>query len=344
MKDSLLRDRSLRTGSLRTGPVRDGCLWSGSLWLAWRQQRVLVGIGAAILAVAAAIAVYSRSGMLDALHSGLFDHCARGPLYCTRSDTGVPLLLDTDPLKYLGMWNIALPVLIGVFWGAPLLGRDRELGTHRMVLAQGISRGQWFASRFAFAAATTAALSGLLAGVFAWWWRPAADRSYGLFWYDDTALSGSGPRVVAAALFGLAAGTLLGLLTRRVLAAMGLTLLVTGAMTLLLEWAHRTRLLVSPHTYVSAGIVPKAPMGEKWSTGHYGLVTASGRHDDVLKCPFPSGAELKECMAQHGYVARFYEANPAGDYWTFQWTDTAVLGGLALLLTAATVLLLRRRV
>ncbi|MFF9583693.1 transporter [Streptomyces achromogenes] len=316
----------------------------GSLWLAWRQQRVPAGIGVAALIVAAAIAAYYRSGMLDALHSGLFDHCEPGPLYCTRADTGLPLLLDVEPLKYLGVLNIALPVIIGVFWGAPLLGRDRELGTHRMILAQGVSRGQWFASRFALAAVTTVALSGLLAGVFAWWWRPAADRSYGLFWYDNTALSGSGPRVVAAALFGLAAGTLLGLLARRVLAAMVLTLLVTGVVALLLEWTHRARLLVPPHTYVSSGITPKPPMGEKWSTGHYGLITATGRHDDVLNCPFPSGAELKRCMAAHGYVARFYEANPAGDYWTFQWTDTAVLGSAAVLLTVVTVLLLRRRV
>ncbi|MBW8707458.1 hypothetical protein MBT84_48270 [Streptomyces sp. MBT84] len=316
----------------------------GSFWLAWRQQRVSAGIGAAALVVAAAIAAYYRSGMLDALHSGLFDHCATGPLYCTRSDTGLPLLLDVEPLKYLGALNIALPVVIGVFWGAPLLGRDRELGTHRMVLAQGVSPGQWFISRFALAAAITTILSGLAAGVFAWWWRPAADRSYGLFWYDNTALSGSGPRVVAAALFGLAAGTLLGLLARRVLAAMGLTLLVTGVLTLLLEWTHWARLLVPPHTYVSAGSIPKPPMGEKWSAGNYGLITATGRHDDVLNCPYPSGTQLKECMAAHGYVARFYEANPAGDYWTFQWIDTAVLGGLAALLTVVTVLLLRRRV
>ncbi|CAM5706257.1 MULTISPECIES: transporter [Streptomyces] len=316
----------------------------GSLWLAWRQQRMLAGVSAVFLAAAAAIAAYHRSGMLDELHSGQFDHCAPGPLYCTRPGTGLPLLLDVEPLQYLGALNIALPVLIGVFWGAPLLGRDRELGTHRLVLTQGVSRGQWFASRFALAAATTVALSGLLAGVFAWWWRPAADRSYGLFWYDDAALSGSGPRVVAAALFGLAAGTLLGLLARRVLAAMGLTLLVTGATTLLLEWTHRTRLLVPPHTYTSVGIVPKPAMGEKWSTGHYGLITASGRRDDVMNCPFPSSDRLRECMDRHGYVARFYEANPAGDYWTFQWTDTAVLGGLAVLLTVITVLLLRRRV
>ncbi|MFI2260931.1 transporter [Streptomyces tubercidicus] len=315
----------------------------GSLWLAWRQQRVSAGIGALVLVLAVVIAAYSRSGMQDALHSGLFDHCAPGPLHCSRSATGMPLTLDIEPLQYLGALNIVLPVIIGVFWGAPLLGRDRELGTHRLVLVQGASRGQWFASRFALAAATTIALSGLLAGVFAWWWQPAADRSYGLFWYETTALSGSGPRVVAAALFGLAAGTLLGLLARRVLAAMGLTLLATGAMSLLLLWMHWARLLVPPHTYVSAGIAPKPLMGEKWSTGTYGLITGSGRHDDVMNCAFPSGAQLKECMTAHGYVARFYKANPAGDYWTFQWTDTAILGGLAVVLTVATVLLLRRR-
>ncbi|MFD5582476.1 transporter [Streptomyces sp. NPDC058733] len=315
----------------------------GSLWLAWRQQRTAVVAGVAVLLAVAALAAYSRAGMLDDLRSGLFDRCEPGPLYCTGPD-GRILFLDIDPLRYLGALNIALPVLIGVFWGAPLLGRDRELGTHRTVLAQGVSRAQWFTSRFALAAVSAAALSGLTAWLFTWWWRPAEDRSYGLFWYETSALSGSGPRVVAAALFGLAAGTLLGLLCRRVLAAMGWTLLVTGAVTLLLELLHKTRALVAPHTYTSAGSAPKPEMGDKWSTGHYGLITAGGQRSDVDVCPFPSGSELRRCMAQHHFVARFYEANPAGDYWAFQWTDTVLLGGLAALLTLATVLLLRRRV
>ncbi|MGV9888768.1 transporter [Streptomyces sp. NPDC003395] len=315
----------------------------GSLWLAWRQQRTAVVAGVAVLLAVAALAAYSRAGMLDDLRSGLFDRCEPGPLYCTGPD-GRILFLDIDPLRYLGALNIALPVLIGVFWGAPLLGRDRELGTHRTVLGQGVSRAQWFTSRFALAAVSAAALSGLTAWLFTWWWRPAEDRSYGLFWYETSALSGSGPRVVAAALFGLAAGTLLGLLCRRVLAAMGWTLLVTGAVTLLLELLHKTRALVAPHTYTSAGSAPKPEMGDKWSTGHYGLITAGGQRSDVDVCPFPSGSELRRCMAQHHFVARFYEANPAGDYWAFQWADTALLGGLAVLLTLATVLLLRRRI
>ncbi|MFE2044153.1 transporter [Streptomyces sp. NPDC059477] len=314
----------------------------GALWLAWRQSRVLVAVGAGALLVAVAVAAYSRAGMFDELRGGRYGHCDPGPLHCSGPD-GLPLLMDIAPLQYLGLLNIALPVLIGVFWGAPLLGRDLELGTHRMVLSQGISRAQWFASRFGLAAVCTVVLSGLLATLFSWWREPAADRSYGLFWYETSALSGSGPRVAAAALFGLAAGTLIGLLTRRVLAAMGLTLLATGVTVAALELAHKLRVLVPPRSYISEGIRPKPPMGEKWSTGTYGMITASGDRDDVLNCPHPSGAELKRCMAENGYVSRFYEANPPGDYWTLQWVDTGILGGAALLLTLATVLVLRRR-
>ncbi|MER7054016.1 transporter [Streptomyces sp. NPDC000351] len=316
----------------------------GALWLAWRQQRVLVVCGAVVLLATAALAAYFRSGMLDDLRGGLFDHCGPGPLYCGRPEDGLPQFLDVEPLRLLGALNIALPTLIGMFWGAPLLGRDRELGTHRMILSQGVGRAQWFASRFALAAAGTVALSGTLALLFRWWWEPAVNRSYGVFWYEASALTGSGPATVAAALAGLAVGTLAGLLARRVLSAMAWTLLVTAAVTVLVQWTHRARLLVPPHRYVSDGWQPKPPMGDKWSTGHYGMVTASGRREDALNCPHPSGRELMECMSQYGYVARFYEANPAGDYWTFQWTDTALLGGLALGLTVATVLLLRRRV
>lgn len=316
---------------------------NGSLWLAWRQQRTLLVCAGLVLAAAAVIAVFSRSGMVSSLESGLFDHCETGPLYCSGAD-GMPLKLDVGPLQALGVLNIALPVLIGVFWGAPLLGRDRELGTSRMVLAQGISRAQWFAGRFALAAAGTVVISGLLALLFSWWWQPAADRSYGVFWYETVALSGSGPRTLAAALFGLSAGTLAGLLVRRVLSGMALTLLATTLLTALAEWLHRTRLLVPPHTYISTGSQPKPDMGAKWSTGHYGLLTASGRREDILNCAYPSGPELRQCMAQHGYVARFYDASPASDYWAFQWTDTALFGGLAVLLIVATLLLLRRRI
>ncbi|MFK0115606.1 hypothetical protein [Streptomyces sp. NPDC090994] len=137
---------------------------------------------------------------------------------------------------------------------SPLLGRDRELGTHRMVLAQGVGRAQWFTTRLALAALSTVTLSGILAWLFHWWWQPAADHSYGLFRYETTALSGSGPSAVAAALFGLATGALAGLLTRRVLSAMAWTLSVTAL--------SRTRKVSSscPRTPESgAATAPRSP-------------------------------------------------------------------------------------
>ncbi|AKZ59752.1 hypothetical protein SAM23877_6707 [Streptomyces ambofaciens ATCC 23877] len=63
--------------------------------------------------------------------------------------------------------------------------------------------------------------------------------------------------------------------------------------------------------------------------GPIGPITVSGRREDVRNRPHPSGREPKECMARRGYVARSRAAGPAGDYWSFQWTGTALGGGPA---------------
>lgn len=39
----------------------------------------------------------------------------------------------------------ALPVVVGVFWGAPLVARELKTGTHRLVWNQSITRTRWLA-------------------------------------------------------------------------------------------------------------------------------------------------------------------------------------------------------
>ncbi|MEU6084778.1 transporter [Streptomyces sp. NPDC047108] len=315
----------------------------GPFWLAWRQQRALIIGSAGVLAVLAVVAASERAAIVSALGSGAVGDCGVGPLTC-RDPIGLPRGLDTGPLRLLGNLTMVLPVLIGMLWGAPLIGRDRELGTHRLVLTQGVSRTRWFATRMTLAAACAVVVSGVPALLFDWWWEPVADRSYGLYWYETVALEGSGPRAVAAAVFGLAVGTLAGLLVRRVVLAMGLTVVVTGTVGVLLQWAHQARLFVPPQVYVSQGAGRRQPMADKWSAGNWGYLTPSGRRESIANCPYPAGRELKECMTGHGYVSRVYSANPPGDYWAFQWIDTAVLAGLAVGLVALTVWRLRRRI
>ena len=41
-----------------------------------------------------------------------------------------------------------LPLFAGLFWGAPLVAREAEHGTHRLVWTQGVSRLRWALAKF----------------------------------------------------------------------------------------------------------------------------------------------------------------------------------------------------
>ena len=51
----------------------------------------------------------------------------------------------------------SLPALIGVFWGAPLVARELEAGTHRLVWNQSVTRTRWLATKLAVTTALAAA-------------------------------------------------------------------------------------------------------------------------------------------------------------------------------------------
>ena len=39
------------------------------------------------------------------------------------------------------------PAVIGAFWGAPLVARELEAGTHRLVWNQSVTRTRWLATK-----------------------------------------------------------------------------------------------------------------------------------------------------------------------------------------------------
>ena len=40
-----------------------------------------------------------------------------------------------------------VPAVVGAFWGAPLVARELEAGTHRLAWTQSVTRGRWLATR-----------------------------------------------------------------------------------------------------------------------------------------------------------------------------------------------------
>jgi hypothetical protein len=81
-------------------------------WVAWRQARGQTLIALAATAIVAVVLVATRA------------HIASTP----EED----LSTFYSSLQLLGTALIGVPAAIGAFWGAPLLARELELGTHRL--------------------------------------------------------------------------------------------------------------------------------------------------------------------------------------------------------------------
>src|SRR5205814_8144758 len=125
-------------------------------------------------------------------------------------------------LQFLVPLFLVVPLLIGLFWGAPLVARELEDGTHRLVWTQSVTRRRWFTTKVALVGGAAAAGAVAFAELVTWWssmfTRANADRlTPGIF-----DIRGIVP--VAYVLFALALGVFVGTLVRRTLPAMAATL------------------------------------------------------------------------------------------------------------------------
>ncbi|WP_328710034.1 hypothetical protein [Microbispora hainanensis] len=81
-----------------------------------------------------------------------------------------------------GWMPLVAPALIGAFWGAPLLGREYERGTHRLAWTQAVPVGRWLAVKLPILGAAVVA-GGLLLSLMVSLWRPVfrsgADSTFG---------------------------------------------------------------------------------------------------------------------------------------------------------------------
>src|ERR1700745_2821550 len=50
---------------------------------------------------------------------------------------------------------LVVPLIIGMFWGAPLISREFEAGTFRLAWTQGVTRTRWLAGKLGVGAAGT---------------------------------------------------------------------------------------------------------------------------------------------------------------------------------------------
>jgi ABC-type transport system involved in multi-copper enzyme maturation permease subunit len=189
-------------------------------WLAWRQARAQALVAIAATAIVAVVLVATRN------------HIASTP----EED----LSTVYSSLQLLGTVLIGVPAAIGAFWGAPLLARELELGTHRLAWTQGVTRGRWLASKLVVLAAATIVVTTVFAALFTWWSLPLDAHGNRI----GTANFGQrGIVPIAYALFALALGALVGAIIRRTLPAMAATLVGFVIARFTFQWVVRPRLV-----------------------------------------------------------------------------------------------------
>ncbi|MFD0852055.1 ABC transporter permease, partial [Actinomadura adrarensis] len=131
---------------------------------------------------------------------------------------------------------LVLPGQIGLFWGAPMIARELEAGTHRLVWNQAVTRARWLAVKLALTGLFAMAVTGLTSLVVSWWAGPldkAAAVNFPVFQKSAPLLFAvRGVVPIGYAAFAFVLGVTIGMLIRRTLPAMAVTLAVFAAVQL----------------------------------------------------------------------------------------------------------------
>lgn len=325
------------------------------IWLAWRQFRAPAVVGGALLAVGLAYVVYLGLD-IRAAHDAYRARCDAGG-DCAAAMRQFQADYSNLLLYVAGLVGL-VPVLVGVFWGAPLVAREIETGTHRLVWNQSVSRRAWLTVKVAVVAGVAMAFAGALSAALTWAAGPV-DRVAG----DRFELVVFGARNVAPvghAAFAVVLGTVVGLFLRRTLAAMALTVLAV----VVIQFAAPN--LVRPHylpaeklrmpmtaeainaarglgSITGAPVVKGVTVPDAWVTGASELRTADGKplsRKEFDRCfteaPETGAAgtfgDTATCLGALG-LHLDVEYQPNRRYWLFQWLELALyLASGALLL------------
>jgi ABC-2 family transporter protein len=369
------------------------------IWVTWRQFRPQAITAAIALGAAAILLVATRPGLVAGYTAAGLPTChascaALASNFLDRvGNLDHVLFYGTAFLMYL------VPAVMGLFWGAPLIAREIEAGTHRIAWNQSVTRTRWTLAKLGLVGLAAVATAGLFSLMVTWWASPidaaslfggsavtAASGAHGVHVtfsgfaearLDPVIFDVRGVAPLGYAAFAFALGVTAGVLLRRTVSAMALTLVVFVVVQVLvpnfvrphlLPPAHYTAPLSTGHGQVNVNavsgvtdIVLTAPFAKAgaWVLSDV-VITPSGAPSNVIMTP--AGPELtalpRGCVSTSGpginplacrkllaamHLRQSVTYQPASRFWPLQWIETAIYLLLAAGLGWVCVWQVRRR-
>jgi hypothetical protein len=344
-------------------------------WFAWRQFRFQAGIVLALL-VAVAVFFAVTAPHLWGLYDGLKTCSAHGD--CGSLTQSVYNGYNKI-YPFVQALSVALPGLLGMFWGAPLIARELESGTYRLAWTQGVTRGRWVATKLLVVGGASMLGAGLMSWLLTWWSSPYDTLDANRF--SSTIFDSAYIVPIGYAAFAFALGVAAGVLWRRTVPAMATTLVAFVAVRIPFAHFIRPRLLSPLHQATSLKHAQnigfqRTPTGMSFVVGDANqpnalLVSNSvvGNHGGVMTSRWlninchalfkfnppagkggPTSAGVRPTMftnCMNKITASFHQVltyQPASRFWTFQWIEMSTYIVFAILLGLFSYWWVRRRI
>jgi hypothetical protein len=328
------------------------------IWLTWRQFRLQAAVIFGAVAVLVAVLAATGPRLVHLQH-------ASGSRFLSAVSPADTTLYVLGALAVL-----AVPPLVGMFWGAPLISRELDAGTYRLAWTQ-TSRARWLAAKLGLVGLAAMAAAGLLSLAVSWWASPidaaVARRDgrpgpgiliFARFSRELFDSRGVVPFGYAALAFVL--GATLGVIVRRTLPAMALLLAVFAVTQVVMSVAVRPHLITPERltttitaanlTFIgiAGGVSVTIPRPGAWITAQH-TVSAAGVPARIPSwaenCPVRSARATQACfarLARAGY-RQVVSYQPAGRFWSVQCYETMIYLVIALVLAGVCAWWLRRR-
>ncbi len=298
--------------------------------LTWRQHRAQLLTAAALVTALSAYVLLMAHQMTSYMASIGLSACLAGHGQC-----------DVMAGAFLGRFSSTghafslldlVPLLAGLFWGAPLIAREVERGTHRLAWTQSVSRGRWLIVKLATFTGAAVLAAAVVSLLLAWWLRPfnqliAVNAGGNVNRMTAGVFDLSGTMPAACALFAFALGAAAGALIRRTVPAMAVTL--GGYLALWLPLQSLRYHFITPLTvHGPFGRTPQVPPSAYVLSNSY--ANASGHPVDfsamVSACQSTHGGETGvriSCLAAKGF--QFWTTyQPDSRFWAIQGIATGI--------------------
>ncbi|HLX88896.1 MAG TPA: hypothetical protein VKR22_10645 [Acidimicrobiales bacterium] len=326
------------------------------IWFAWRVQRLyLLAATAAVAGIAIWFTIEGRHE--EAMWSCLLDRIhPQGPsLYCSAAWTAYNFT-HWNPFFYWVLY--AVPGLLGVLLGAPLVAREFDHKTARIAWTQSVTRARWLGTKLLFVGVVVAALTAGVVALAEWW--TGAVRAGATVLPDPFDVTGLAP--ISYGVFAFLLGAALGAVLRRTGWTVFVAIPLFGLSRALLRFAVRPHLASTMTTasptmtglgwkqgwVLNTGYLPMGqlspPTGKTWSSWADVAQTCLFRSFVPIGPNSRMGVPALDrlCLTAHRlhYVIQF---QPQSHYWQLQVEESAIFLVVGFALAAIAFLAVRKR-